>query len=136
MSNKNRVPDQSGATMKALEAAILGGNFATHKDLEAFVSGVNGPVYAAFVEDLIALMHRYGIYWHLSGPTFTEEAIKNQGPLEIGFDGENVRFDTAGDLSKGNQSSKWPIRQLKPPTAHQKMEQVAFRRAILAGQKP
>lgn len=118
-------------TTELLRDAIRDGHFGGREDFEQLIREVNGPVYEAFVGDLIALMHRYGIYWHPAGHPFSTEQLASSN-IEIGFDGRNVRCDSDGDLTKDHGSEGFPIVQVKPPTAHQKMEQVAFRRSILA----
>lgn len=117
--------------IELLRDAIRAGHFGGKNDFDKLVRDANRPVYEAFVNDLLALMHRYGIYWHPAGHPFGVEDLAYRN-IEIGFDGHNVRCDSDGDLTNDHGSEGFPIVQVKPPTAHQKMEQVAFRRSILA----
>lgn len=114
-----------------LRDAIRAGQFVGRDEVEKLFREINRPLYEAFLSELLGLMHRYGIYWHMAGHPFDADDLASRN-VEIGFDGRNVRCDTGGDLTTEHGTEGFPIIQVKPPTAHQRMEQAAFRRSILA----
>lgn len=104
---------------------LMGTGFVKKSDIDKIINEANEPITRAFLGELVQLMHRYGFYFNPRSPVWTAENLPDGA--EIGFEGEEIVFDTDGDLGKAGRA----LVAINKPTAHQKMEQTALRLSLL-----
>lgn len=107
------------------DKVLVGSGFVKKSDIEQAISEANEPVTRAFLGEIVQVMHRYGLYFNPSSSVWTSENWRDGA--EVGFVGEDIVFDTDGDLGKAGRA----LVSINKPTAHQKMEQTALRLSLL-----
>lgn len=101
-------------------------------DLVKEVNKRNAPILDAMAQELIGLMHKYGVYFNPASHFLSE---KEMNGLEIGVGFERIFFDSDGDLTKQHGADGFSIFPIHPPTTHQKMAQMALHKKLLAEAK-
>lgn len=105
------------------------GGLILEKEMIRHMNRKNAPVLDAMAKELVALMHKYGLYFYIHGHVFeTEDFPKG---LEVGVSGSRVHMDSDGDLTKDRGKEGFGIFPINPPNAHQKLAQATLRRRLV-----